>query len=172
MWSALFLIISYLFALIACADDRVSCFRERTTLPSLVLDRAIAPTTFHACYQVIKFLVRHERTDLPLLFSRIPGKGYLLPEHWRFSNCLFILDTHSDADEETTTFRQIAVEASTILLACVAQPPHLGGTQTVGPKAVMNVTVTGLDFRPPAALPLLAFNRSLWNASVDDHETA
>ena len=172
MWSAFFLIFSYLFFLRTCAEDRVSCFRERTTLPSSYLDTGIAPTTFQACYQVIKFLLRHERTDLPLLFSRIPGRGYLLPEQWLFSNCLFILDTHSDADEETTTFRQIAVAASTVLLACVAQPPHLGGTQTVGPKAVMNVTVTGLNLHPPAVLPLLAFNRSLWNESVNDHSTA
>lgn len=72
---------------------------------------------------------------------------------------------HSDADEDTTTFKQIAVMAGTIMLACIAQPPHFGGTQYVGPMAVMNVSVFGIPNRRASVLPLPAMKGPVWNIS-------
>lgn len=72
---------------------------------------------------------------------------------------------HSDADEDTTTFKEIAVMAGTIMLACIAQPPHLGGTQFVGPEAVMNVTVFGIPEQGPSVLSLPAAKGPVWNIS-------
>ena len=45
------------------------------------------------------------------------------------------------------SFYDIATEVGIILLRCVMHPPHLGGTQYVGPKKVTNVTVFGYGGR-------------------------
>jgi len=73
-----------------------------------------------------------------------------------FDTCALSIDMHSDTDEDTTTFKQIAVQAGTIMLACIAQPPHFGGTQYVGPRAVMNVSVFGIPKRRPSVHQLPA----------------
>lgn len=57
------------------------------------------------------------------------------------------IDMRSDNDEDTLSFREIAVEAGKLMLHCVAQPPHLGGLMLVGPKKVMDVTIFGSDGR-------------------------
>ena len=161
MWFALFLLLLPFLTITVHADEAVSCFRQHSALPLPSFD--LAPTTYHACFQVVKFVVRHERIELPLLFSRIPGVGYQLPEEWVYQTCALRLDMHSDTDEDTTTFKDIAVEAGKVMLACVAQSPHFGGTQYVGPKAVMNVTIFGVATDGPSALPLPAVTESIWN---------
>lgn len=87
---------------------------------------------------------------------------------WRtlvYNTCALSLDVHSDADEDTTTFNEIAVMAGTILLACIAQAPHRGGTQYVGPMAVMNVSVFGIPIQRPPRLSLPALRGPVWNIS-------
>ena len=68
-------------------------------------------------------------------------------------DCGVAIDMHSDDDEDSMSFHDIAVETGVILIRCVAHPPHLGGTQPVGPKKVMNVTVFGYR-EPPRGRPL------------------
>jgi len=82
-----------------------------------------------------------------------------------FHTCALSIDMHSDTDEDTTTFKQIAVQAGTIMLACIAQPPHFGGTQYVGPRAVMNVTVFGIPKQQRSELRLPAVKGPVWNIS-------
>lgn len=82
MWSALFLFLLPFLAPTAHANNKVSCYRP--VAPDLFPDNTAStlPTTYYECFQVVKFLVRHERTDLPLVFSRMPGRGYVVPETW------------------------------------------------------------------------------------------
>lgn len=77
MWSALIL---FLLPFLAHAKNTVSCYRPIAY--SDIVSQSTLPTTYYECFQVVKFLVRHERTDLPLMFSRRPGQGYLVPETW------------------------------------------------------------------------------------------
>ena len=157
MWRVVLLLLTCsLFIVIVCAYDEVSCYRDTSSL---------IPTTFFACYQIIKSLVRDENPDISYHFSRRPGQGYRLPESWMAGNCLLRLDAHSDDDTDTFTFRDVASEAASVLLACVAKPPHLGGTQYVGPKAVINVTVFGFDAASHSTLLLPTMNGSVLNAS-------
>lgn len=149
------------------ADNTVSCFQPTPHLPSPFIRPGDLPTTYRDCFQIVKFIVRHERVDLPLLFSRQPGRGYLLPETWKFGSCALNFDFNSGPhNEDTTTFRQLAVEAGTIMLGCVAQPPHLGGTQYVGPIKVLNVTVFGVPADAHAAPLMPAVKASTWNIST------
>jgi len=85
MWSALFLFLLPFLAPAAHANNVVSCYRPIAPVSfpgSDVALRSTLPTTYYECFQVVKFLVRHERTDLPLMFSRVEGRGYLVPETW------------------------------------------------------------------------------------------
>lgn len=86
-----------------------------------------------------------------------------------FDTCALSIDMHSDTDEDTTTFRQIAVEAGTIMLACIAQPPHFGGTQYVGPRNVMNVSIFGIPNEAPSVLPLPTVKGLVRNISSERH---
>ncbi|KAL8822534.1 MAG: hypothetical protein Q9191_006734 [Dirinaria sp. TL-2023a] len=118
--------------------------------------RSPVPTTFHACFPVVKFLAQHERIDLPLDFSRQPGAGYRVPAQWANGNCVVIIDVQSNDDVATTSFNEIAHEAGVVLLGCVVQPPHLGGSQWVGERQVMKVSVFGARrFAPGTSAPSL-----------------
>ncbi len=55
-----------------------------------------------------------------------------------------MLDLESDEEQDTVSFYRIAVEAGVVNGACVAPPPHLGGTTRVGSKGVMNVSIFGI----------------------------
>ncbi|KAL8777824.1 MAG: hypothetical protein Q9213_007695 [Squamulea squamosa] len=121
------------------AEVGVACFETS--------DHPIVTTTYHDCFQVIKFLMSHGRTRLPTLFSRKPNVGYELPEQWIYRSCLLYLDMVDDDEEETTSFKDVAVAAGTVMVGCVVRPPHMGGTQYVGPKRVMNVTLFGTPVR-------------------------
>ena len=54
-------------------------------------------------------------------------------------------DNAMPAETETATFKNVADAAASVILACVLARPHLGGSQFVGAKKVMNVTVFGTD---------------------------
>ena len=54
-------------------------------------------------------------------------------------------DNAMPAETETATFKNVADAAASVILACVLARPHLGGSQFVGTKKVMNVTVFGTD---------------------------
>ncbi|KAL8852959.1 MAG: hypothetical protein Q9221_002209 [Calogaya cf. arnoldii] len=103
-------------------------------------------TVYKHCYEGIKDLAKLDKAYAPILFSRKPDAGYRVPERWITGTCFIHIDMHSDDDEDYVSFHHIAIEAGVINAACVARPPHLGGTSPVGPKRVMNVTIMG--FRP------------------------
>ncbi|KAL8964855.1 MAG: hypothetical protein Q9197_006776 [Variospora fuerteventurae] len=103
------------------------------------------PTIYKDCFDVIRDMVGHDKTHAPTLFSRKPDLGFKLPYSWKSRSCLLRLDMHSDDDEDSVPFFKIAVEAGVVNAACVAHPPHLGGTLPVGPKQVMNVSIYGLE---------------------------
>ncbi|KAI4120735.1 MAG: hypothetical protein LQ338_006801 [Usnochroma carphineum] len=113
------------------------CFRQR---PGGTI---LYPTTFKECYEIQKFLLRRDKPHAPLTFSRKPGIGYKVPDYWTVGNCALIIDMHSDDEEDTMSFADIAVETGAVNAGCVARPPHFGGTFPVGPKKVMNVTLIG-----------------------------
>ena len=129
--------------------------------------RSPVPTTFQACYQIVKFLVRHERIDLPIDFSRRPGAGYLVPDQWSSDNCVVMIDVQSNDDIETASFSQISHEAGLVVLGCVVRPPHLGGSQWVGEKKVMKVSVFGSQgyTRLASLPPLLSAKYTMTNIS-------
>lgn len=52
-------------------------------------------------------------------------------------------------EEDSVSFFELAKEAGVVNGACVAKPPHLGGTIRVGPRQVINVSILG---RPPRLL--------------------
>ncbi|KAL8702812.1 MAG: hypothetical protein Q9201_004028 [Fulgogasparrea decipioides] len=105
----------------------------------------LQPTIFKQCLEIAKFLAKVDKTDAPVSFSRRPGIGYKVPQHWVIGTCVATLDMHSDEDEDTASFMEIAIETGTLSAACVAKPPHLGGTAVLGPKKVMNITILGLE---------------------------
>lgn len=94
-------------------------------------------------------MMRQERVDLPLRFTRKAGEGYRLPAQWKAGNCGLQLNLISEDDVETASFREIAIEAGKIMLTCVALPPHYGGTNWVGLNQVMNVSVFGVGVQTP-----------------------
>ncbi|KAL8644281.1 MAG: hypothetical protein Q9226_007844 [Calogaya cf. arnoldii] len=112
-------------------------------------------TIYRHCYEGIKDLAKVDKAYAPILFSRKPNAGYKVPERWITGTCFIHIDMHSDDDEDYVSFHDIAVEAGVINAACVARPPHLGGTSPVGPKRVMNVTIMGVR---PRRGNLLALN--------------
>lgn len=139
-----------LFALIIAVtcDDETSCWGGGPR-------SQLHPTTFKACKAVIRWLGSHDKEQGPITFSRRLGVGYRVPDQWLSGSCVVGIDMHSDDDEDTLSFREIVVEAYTIALACVISPPHLGGSGTVGPKRVMNVTVIGVDLHADGRVPLI-----------------
>lgn len=139
-----------LFALIIAVtcDDETSCWGGGPR-------SQLRPTTFKACKAVIRWLGSHDKEQGPITFSRRLGVGYRVPDQWLSGSCVVGIDMHSDDDEDTLSFREIVVEAYTIALACVISPPHLGGSGTVGPKRVMNVTVIGVDLHADGPVPLI-----------------
>lgn len=121
------------------------------------------PTTFKECYEVQKLLLRHDKPHAPIMFSRKPDIGFKVPDYWSVGNCALIIDMHSDDDEETMSFAEIAVQTGVVNAGCVARPPHFGGSFPIGPKKVMNVTLIG-SARSQAGLlrgPLAIGNVSL-----------
>ena len=62
-------------------------------------------------------------------------------------NCVLTIDMESDNAEEILSFKDLAVDAGTVMVRCVMNPPHLGGTLIVGRKKSMNVTVFGYQKR-------------------------
>ena len=131
------------FSIPSTLSDTIGCFAQ-----SAAPRQRLVPTTFKACYELSKFLIQHDKAQGAITFSRKPGVGYQVPEHWFSGNCVLAIDVHSEDDEETLSFKDIAVEAGAIMVRCVANPPHLGGTQFVGRRRVMNVTVIGYSGRP------------------------
>ena len=107
----------------------------------------IAPTTFKVCYELVKGLVHHDKAEAAMIFSRKPGAGFRVPEHWVSGNCVLTIDMDSDNDEETLSFKDLAVDAGMVMVRCVMNPPHLGGTILVGRRKSMNVTVFGYKNR-------------------------
>lgn len=124
-------------------SDTIGCFAQ-----SRAPRQRLIPTTFKACYELSKFLIHHDKAHAAIHFSRKPGAGFQVPDHWVSGNCVLAIDVHSDDDEDELSFKDIAVEAGAIMVRCVARPPHLGGTQFVGPKRVMNVTIVGYSGNP------------------------
>lgn len=114
----------------------------------------LAPTTYHACFQIMSFFRRPEHAKLPFTFSRKANVGYLVPAQWLRGNCILHLDVNSDDDQYTTTFERISIAASQLAWSCVVPPPHLGGTVYVGPKSVMNVTIFGAHLPSTLRLPI------------------
>ena len=129
-------------------DENIGCWRG-------VPRHQLHPTTFKACSTVIKWLGSHDKEQGPITFSRRLGIGYRVPDQWLSGNCLVGIDMQTDNDIDTLSFRDIVVQAYTIALACVISPPHLGGSGSVGPKRVMNVTVKGVDYKAHEPLPLI-----------------
>lgn len=143
-------ILFLLFAAIGWAKDGTAgCFRQAP--PG---ERQIYPTIFKDCLEPIKNLVKYDKAYAPTLFSRKRGLGFKLPAHWISGSCVMLLDICSDDEEDSETFYAIAVEAGILNGACVAQPPHFGGTNRVGPKQIMNISLFGLSPRGPT-LPIV-----------------
>lgn len=168
MWTKLLLILSYALSIagVARGNETVSCFHHRENPSGPDPGPVLVPTTFHDCYQVAKFILRPSRSDLPILFSRYPGRGYQVPDTWGWGSCAIRLDTHSWLDEDTATFMDIVREVNTVLLGCVARPPHFGGTQFVGPRRKMNVTVMGHNGPRTLEKPHLPFSDLIRNVSA------
>ncbi|CAF9926680.1 MAG: hypothetical protein HETSPECPRED_006392 [Heterodermia speciosa] len=118
--------------------EDIGCF-----VREVALRHPIAPTTFKTCYEIVKRLVHHDKAEAAMIFSRKPGAGFRVPENWVSGNCVFTIDMDSDTDEETLSFRELAVDAAAVMARCVMNPPHLGGTLLVGRRKSMNVTVFG-----------------------------
>ena len=116
----------------------IGCF-----VREVAMRQPIAPTTFKACYELVKRLVHHDKAEAAMIFSRKPEAGFRVPEHWVSGNCVLTIDMDSDNDEETLSFKDLAVDAGTVMVRCVMNPPHLGGTILVGRRKSMNVTVFG-----------------------------
>ena len=113
----------------------------------------IAPTTYKACYDIVRRLVHHDKAEAAMTFSRKPDAGFRVPEHWVSGNCVLTIDMDSDNDEETLSFKDLAIDAGTVMVRCVMIPPHLGGTTIVGQRKSMNVTVFGYR-KPVGGRPL------------------
>ena len=118
--------------------DMIGCFAQEAAIR-----QPIAPTTFKACYEIVKRLIHHDKAEAAMIFSRKPWAGFRVPDHWVSGNCVLTIDMDSDNDEETLSFAKLAVDAGTVMVRCVMSPPHLGGTILVGQRRSMNVTVFG-----------------------------
>lgn len=123
----------------AVGEARVGCWKQNPP-PG----RQHFTTIYKQCFEGIKDLAKLDKSYAPIVFSRKPDAGYRVPERWITGTCYIHIDMHSDDDEDFLSFHEIAVEAGVINAACVARPPHLGGTSPVGPKRVMNVTIFGV----------------------------
>ena len=148
------MLLLHLVILIAVTlGDTVGCF-DQSTDPR----RQITPTTYRACYGILDALLSKDKATAEIPFSRRSGVGFKVPEYWTSGNCVMVIDMHSENDVDSMSFLDIATEAGVIMVKCVMYPPHLGGTQPVGPKRVLNVTVFGyhqrVKGRPWPALPL------------------
>ncbi|KAL9576356.1 MAG: hypothetical protein Q9212_007171, partial [Teloschistes hypoglaucus] len=127
-----------LFAATHCLLVDAGCYMQSPRgMPQL------RPGIFKDCIDKISELAELDKTHAPIAFSRKRGVGYPLPQRWYKKSCWIKLDTHNDYDEDVASFMEIAIEAGTLAASCVAKPPHLGGTITVGPRKVMNITILG-----------------------------
>ncbi|KAL8730711.1 MAG: hypothetical protein Q9166_003903 [cf. Caloplaca sp. 2 TL-2023] len=110
------------------------------------------PTIFKACDDALKLMLPDAKTaKVPMLFSRKPNHGFQVPRQWRRGNCVVKIDMHSEDDEDSVAFIDLASGASMINIRCVARPPHYGGTAVVGEKQVMN---NQLSTRPSTSLSI------------------
>lgn len=149
-----------LFAAISWGGNvTAECF-----LPSPPGRTPIHPTIFKDCLDGIKELVKYDKAYAPTLFRRTPGLGFKLPHHWTSRSCAIFLDLHSDEDEDLVSFYDIAVEAGVLNGACVAPPPHLGGTIAVGARGILNVSLFGRARREGLQEPV--------NLTTLPHDTA
>ena len=135
---ASFVVLSLTLFISPNLGDVMGCFG-----PAAAIKDPIAPTTFKECYELVKRLAHHDKAEAAMIFSRKPGAGFRVPEHWVSGNCVLTIDMDSDNDEETLSFKDLAVDAGAVMVRCVMAPPHLGGTMLVGQRRSMNVTVFG-----------------------------
>lgn len=133
-----FFVLSSLALFLSPAGGDIGCFAREAAFR-----QPVAPTTFKECYELVKRLVHHDKAEAAMIFSRKPGAGFRVPDHWVSGNCVLTIDMESDSDEEILSFKDLAVDAGAVMVRCVMSPPHLGGTVIVGRRRSMNVTVFG-----------------------------
>lgn len=99
----------------------------------------------------------------PLSFGRDPDAGFTVPYTWDYGNCAIEIDVLGEDDSERSSFAAIFKRAFDIAVACVIQPPHLGGKGLVGDNGLLKVWMYGVD--PKVSSPGLA--ESDLSVSVD-----
>lgn len=114
-------------------------------------------TTYTVCSQAINRMAAGRALDKPLNFGRTVKVGHTLPDQFVhkgfYGTCVVEIDM-KDGEQDTMTWRDILVSASTLRDLCVATPPHLGGEGKAGPRQLLDVVMYGLSQEVDLALPV------------------
>lgn len=115
----------------------------------------LVSTTFIVCAQAINHIATGRALDTPLVFGRAVKVGHKLPDYFvqkgYYGACAIEIDM-KPGEQDTMTWRDIIVGASSLRDACVAPPPHLGGEGTAGPRQLLDIKMYGLS-KDAAPLP-------------------
>ena len=116
----------------------------------------LVPTTFTVCSQAINHMSTSHALDEPLAFGRSVKVGHKVPDWFVhkgfYGSCVVEIDM-KQGGEDTLTWRDIIVSASSLRDLCVAVPPHLGGEAKAGPRQLLDVMIYGLSKEIGLAVP-------------------
>ena len=108
----------------------------------------LVSTTYAVCSQAINRITTGRALDEPLAFGRSVKVGHKVPDWFVqkgfYGTCVIRIDM-KDGEEDTLTWRDIVVSASSLRDVCVAPPPHLGGEGKAGPNQLLEVMIYGLN---------------------------
>lgn len=109
------------------------------------------------CEQLARQIVRLDPHDRPKLFSEDAAIADIqLPATYKYESCYVALRTVV-YDDDMDSFRLSELAASMLELAweCARKPPFLGGHGPIGPRGLLDLDLSGVDWvRKPAELLL------------------
>ncbi|KAL9071483.1 MAG: hypothetical protein Q9161_004200 [Pseudevernia consocians] len=108
----------------------------------------LVSATYIICSQAINHITTGRALDTPLVFGRTVKVGHKLPDYFvqkgYYGACAIEIDI-KNGEQDTLTWRDIIVSASSLRDTCVAPPPHLGGEGKAGPKQLLDIKMYGLS---------------------------
>lgn len=117
----------------------------------------LVSTTYIVCTQAINRIATGRALNTPINFGRTVKVGHKLPDFFTqkgfYGTCVIMIDM-KEGQEDTLTWRDIVVSASSLRDICVAPPPHLGGEGKAGPRQLLDVFMYGLGTDAELPLPL------------------
>ena len=101
------------------------------------------------CINAATQLIKGDKADAPMQFSRDTELGFSVPHSWKNGTCVILIDLDNPRSETTFPLSAIGMAALGIMIHCVDNAVHaLGGRSFAGPQNSMKVLLLGCPKDP------------------------